>query len=146
MVDRRPAAVVECRGVADVRAVVRAARESGRELAVRGGAHSVAGFSTGDDVIVADLAGMEQVAVDPQARRARVGGGANWGQFNDATAQVGLATTGGLISTTGVGGLTLGGGIGYLARQYGLACDNLVSAQVVLADGEIVTASTRQES
>lgn len=141
MIDRRPAAVVECRSVGDVQAVVRAARESGRDLAVRGGAHSVAGFSTGDDALVVDLAGMEHVFLDPGARLARAGGGANWGQFNHATARHGLATTGGLISTTGVGGLTLGGGIGYLARQYGLSCDNLISAQVVLADGTAVTAS-----
>jgi FAD/FMN-containing dehydrogenase len=144
LIDRYPAAVAQCRSAGDVQAVIRTAQESGRELAVRGGAHSVAGFGTGDDVIVCDLSGMEQVVVDADSWRARVGGGANWHQFNDATGQVGLATTGGVISTTGVGGLTLGGGIGYLARQYGLSCDNLVSAQVVLADGRVVTASERE--
>ena len=141
MIDRRPAAIVRCTGAADVAAVVRHARESGRPLAVRGGGHSVPGFGTADDAVVADLSGMQQVQVDPAGRTARAGGGVTWSGFNEATGEHGLATTGGIISTTGVGGLTLGGGIGYLARGYGLSCDNLVSAQVVTADGEIVTAS-----
>jgi len=140
MVDRRPAAVVQCAGVEDVAQVVRYARETGSPLAVRGGGHSVPGFGTGDDAVVADLSGMTGVVVDPRTRTARAGGGATWGQFNDATAPYDLATTGGIISTTGVAGLTLGGGIGYLARGYGLSCDNLLSAQVVTADGEVVTA------
>lgn len=141
MIDARPAAVVRCTGVADVAAVVRYAGESGTTLAVRGGGHSVPGFGTADDAVVADLGLLHDVVVDPQARTARAGGGATWGQFNEATAEHALATTGGIISTTGVAGLTLGGGIGYLSRGYGLSCDNLLSAQVVTADGSVVTAS-----
>ena len=141
MIDARPAAVVRCAGVDDVVAVVRYAAETGTTLAVRGGGHSVPGFGTADDAVVADLSLMDDVVVDPQARTARAGGGATWGKFDDATAEHGLATTGGIISTTGVAGLTLGGGIGYLSRGYGLSCDNLLSAQVVTADGSVVTAS-----
>ena len=144
MIDARPAAVVRCAGVDDVVAVVRYAAESGSTLAVRGGGHSVPGFGTADDAVVADLCQMNDVVVDPEARTARAGGGATWGVFNDATALHGLATTGGIISTTGVAGLTLGGGIGYLSRGYGLSCDNLLSAQVVTADGSVVTASEQE--
>lgn len=142
MIDRRPAAVVSCRTPDDVAAVVRHAHETGTELAVRGGSHSVPGFGTADDALVVDLEGLSAVTVDQGGDSARVGGGATWGQFNEATGAVGRATTGGIISTTGVGGLTLGGGIGYLARAYGLSCDNLLSAQVVTADGTTLTAST----
>ncbi len=141
MIDRHPTAVVRCADAADVAAVVRHAAETGATLAVRGGAHSVPGFGTADDALVADLSGLSGVTVDPSARTARAGGGVTWAGFNDATAAHGLATTGGIISTTGVGGLTLGGGIGYLARGYGLSCDNLLSADVVTADGEQLTAS-----
>ena len=141
MIDRRPAAVVSCLTPDDVAAVVRHAHETGTELAVRGGSHSVPGFGTADDALVVDLAGLSAVTVDQDGDSARVGGGATWGQFNEATGAVGRATTGGIISTTGVGGLTLGGGIGYLARAYGLSCDNLLSAQVVTADGTTLTAS-----
>jgi FAD/FMN-containing dehydrogenase len=141
MIDRRPAAVVRCANTADVAAVVRQAAEAGLELAVRGGAHSVPGYGTADGALVADLSGLSTVTVDPVARTATAGGGVTWGGFNEATAEHGLATTGGIISTTGVGGLTLGGGIGYLARGYGLSCDNLLSARVVTADGSVITAS-----
>lgn len=141
MIDRRPAAIVQATNATDVAAVVRQAAETGLELAVRGGAHSVPGFGTADGALVADLAGLSTVTVDPSTRTARAGGGVTWGAFNEATGAHGLATTGGVISTTGVGGLTLGGGIGYLSRGYGLSCDNLLSAQVVTADGQIVTAS-----
>ena len=141
MIDRRPAVIVRCADTRDVRAVVDHARDSGRDLAVRGGGHSVPGFGTGDGVIVADLSAMNRVLIDPERRTARVGGGATWAMVNDATAAYGLATTGGVISTTGVAGLTLGGGIGYLARAHGLSCDNVLSAEVVLADGRITTAS-----
>ena len=141
MIDAHPAAVVRCTCVQDVVAVVRYAAETGLDLAVRGGGHSVPGFGTADDAVVADLSAMADVVVDPVARTATSGGGATWGVFDAATAVHGLATTGGIISTTGVAGLTLGGGIGYLSRGYGLSCDNLLSAQVVTAEGSVVTAS-----
>ena len=141
MIDRRPAAVVQCADEADVAAVVRHAAETGMDLAVRGGGHSVPGFGTADGALVVDLSSLSSVTVDPAARTARAGGGTTWGSFNEATGAHGLATTGGIISTTGVGGLTLGGGIGYLARGHGLSCDNLLSARVVTADGAVVTAS-----
>jgi FAD binding domain/Berberine and berberine like len=141
MIDRYPRAVVRCKGVDDVWASVIYAREHGLELAIRGGGHSVPGFGTVDDGIVIDLSGMRKVTVDARAQTARAEGGATWGDFNDATGEHGLATTGGIISTTGVGGLTLGGGIGYLARGLGLSCDNLISAEVVTADGRKIVAS-----
>ncbi len=141
MIDRRPAVVVRCTGTDDVVAAVNFARENGLDLAVRGGGHSVPGFGTADDAVVIDLSGMRDVQVDPARRTARAQGGATWGVFNDATHAHGLATTGGVVSTTGVGGLTLGGGIGYLARGVGLSCDNLVAAEVVTADGRALSAS-----
>jgi len=146
MIDNRPAAIVRCANVSDVRATVAYARERGADLAIRGGGHSVPGYGTGDGAIVADLSAMSQVVIDPEHRTARVGGGATWAAFNDAAAVHGLATTGGIVSTTGVGGLTLGGGIGYLSRANGLTCDSLISAEVVLADGQFVTASETSES
>jgi FAD/FMN-containing dehydrogenase len=146
MIDRRPAVIVQCASAADVSAAVDHARENGLALAVRGGGHSVPGFGTVDGGVVADLSGMRAVKVDPAKRTARAEGGATWGVFNDATNAFGLATTGGIISTTGVAGLTLGGGIGYLARGYGLSCDNLVSAEIVTADGRTVTASEDQNA
>ena len=146
MIDRRPAAIVRCADAADVAAVVRHAAEAGIELSVRGGGHSVPGFGTADDALVADLSGLSTVTVDPSSRTATVGGGVTWGGFNDAAGAHGLATTGGIFSTTGVGGLTLGGGIGYLARAHGLSCDNVVSAQVITADGQTVTASETAEA
>ncbi|MFD3874133.1 FAD-binding oxidoreductase [Streptomyces sp. NPDC058623] len=144
MIDRRPAAVVRCVNAGDVMAAVGFARENDLDLAVRGGAHSVPGFGTCDDGVVADLSGMRGVRVDPVRGTARAEGGATWGDFNAATHAFGLATTGGIISTTGVGGLTLGGGIGHLARGLGLSCDNLVSADVVTADGELLVADEEQ--
>jgi len=144
MIDRRPAFVVRCSGTADVIAAVNFARENELDIAVRGGGHSVPGFGTADDALVIDLSGMRDVQVDPERRTANAQGGATWGIFNDATHAHGLATTGGVVSTTGVGGLTLGGGIGYLARGHGLSCDNLVSAEVVTADGRALTASEQE--
>ena len=141
MIDRRPNVVVRCTSTDDVVAAVNYARENELPVAVRAGGHSVPGFGTGDDAVVVDLTGMTDVQVDPDARTARAQGGATWGTFNDATHAHGLATTGGIISTTGVGGLTLGGGIGYLARGAGLSCDNLISAEVVTAAGQQVTAN-----
>jgi FAD/FMN-containing dehydrogenase len=146
MIDRRPRAVVRCTSADDVVAAVNFARENQIDLAVRGGSHSVPGFGTCDDGVVVDLSGMREVVVDPAARTARAQGGATWGDFNDATHAHGLATTGGIISTTGVGGLTLGGGIGYLARGFGLSCDNLVSAEVVTADGRLVVANENENA
>ena len=146
MIDRRPAVVVRPVNVGDVMASVDLARENGVDLAIRGGGHSVPGFGTCDGGVVIDLSGMRGVHVDPVAGLARAEGGATWGDFNAATYPFGLATTGGIISTTGVAGLTLGGGIGYLDRAYGLSCDNLVSADVVTADGRFVTATEADNS
>jgi FAD/FMN-containing dehydrogenase len=144
MHDRRPAAVVRCADAADVMAAVDVARDGGLHLAVRGGGHSVPGFGTVEGGLVIDLSPMRNVRVDPEKRTARAGGGAVWGDFDHATHAFGLATTGGIVSTTGVGGLTLGGGIGYLTRGFGLSLDNLLSADVVTADGRQVTASDFQ--
>ncbi len=141
MIDRRPEVVVRPLDVADVAAAVNHARESGLDLAVRGGGHSVPGFGTCDGGLVIDLSKMKGIRVDPEARTVRAEGGCTWGGFNDATHEFGLATTGGIVSTTGIGGLTLGGGIGYLSRGFGLSLDNLISAEVVTADGRILTAS-----
>jgi FAD/FMN-containing dehydrogenase len=141
MHDRRPALIVRAAAAADAVAVVNYARDAGLDLAVRGGGHSGPGFGTCDGGVVLDLGLINNVFVDRTKKTARVGGGATWGGFNHATHAYGLATTGGIISSTGVSGLTLGGGIGYLARGCGLSCDNLVSAEVVTADGRILTAS-----
>lgn len=141
MFDRRPMAIVRPREAADVAAAVNVVRDAGVELAVRGGGHSGPGYGQSEGGVVIDLSLMGQVDVDPKGRTARAGGGATWGEFNDATHAHGLATTGGIVSTTGVGGLTLGGGIGYLARGHGLSIDNLLSAEVVTADGKILHAS-----
>jgi len=142
--DRRPAAVVRCVDAADVMAVVTAAREGGIDLAVRGGGHSVPGFGTVDDGLVIDLSRMNNVRVDPIRKVACVGGGATLGDLDHATYPFGLAVPAGVVSTTGIGGLTLGGGMGYLTRSCGLSIDNLLSADVVLADGRYVTASDYQ--
>ncbi|HYX76838.1 MAG TPA: FAD-binding oxidoreductase, partial [Gaiellaceae bacterium] len=144
MIDRRPTVVVRPLGADDVVAAVEFARASDLPVAIRGGGHSVPGFGTADDAVVIDLSEMQEVDVDPRGRTARAEGGATLGVLNDATHEHGLATTGGIISTTGIGGLTLGGGIGYLARGFGLSCDNLVSAEVVTADARQVTASENE--
>ena len=144
--DKHPALIVRCAGTADVLKTVEFARSQGLPLAVRGGAHSIAGFSTCDGGVVLDLSPMKAVRVDPQARRAVAQGGATWADFDHETQAFGLATTGGLISTTGLGGFTLGGGIGWLLRKHGLTCDNLICADVVTADGQLVHASAEQNS
>jgi len=136
-----PGLVVRCTGTADVVAALGFARSNDLAVAVRGGGHSVAGLSTCDGGLVIDLSPMRSVRVDPQARRAYVGGGATWGDVDHEAQQFGLAVTGGLVSTTGVAGFTLGGGIGWLMRAHGLACDNLVGADVVTAEGRLVHAS-----
>ena len=139
--DRRPAMVVRCRGTADVIAAVGFARANDLPIAVRGGGHSLPGFSTVDAGIVIDLGPMSGVRVDPQARRATIGGGAVWADVDHETQAHGLATTGGLVSSTGVAGFTLGGGIGWTMRKFGLACDNLAAADVVTSYGELVHTS-----
>lgn len=139
--DRRPALVARCRGAADVSTAVAFARSNDLELAVRGGGHSLPGFSTTSGGIVVDLGAMAEVRVDPARRRAFVGGGAVWADVDHETQAHGLATPGGLISSTGVGGFTLGGGVSWLIRRHGLSCDNLVAADVVTADGRLVHAS-----
>ena len=139
--NRRPALVVRCLGAADVIAAVGFARSNNLPLAVRGGAHSIAGFSTTDDGLVIDLSLMRSVRVDQEKGLAYVGGGAVWADVDHETQAYGLATTGGFISSTGVGGFTLGGGIGWLMRKHGLTCDNLIGADVVTADGRLVRAS-----
>jgi FAD/FMN-containing dehydrogenase len=135
MIDRRPALIARCRGVADVINMVNFARRNELLVAVRGGAHNVAGNATCDGGLVIDLSEMRSIRGDPAGRSARVEAGATWGEFDRETQAFGLATPGGQISTTGVTGLTLGGGWGHLARRYGLASDNLISADVVTADG-----------
>jgi FAD/FMN-containing dehydrogenase len=144
MIDKHPRVIVKCTTADDVVAAVDFAREAEVGVAIRGGSHSVPGFGTVDDGVVVDLSGMRKVTVDPSNRTARAEGGATWGDYNDATHAHGLASTGGIISTTGVGGLTLGGGIGYLSRGLGLSVDNLRSAEVVTADGRRVTASENE--
>jgi FAD/FMN-containing dehydrogenase len=146
MWDRRPALIARCTGTADVVAAIRFARASDLEIAVRGGGHSVAGHSSTDGGVMVDLSLMRGVIVDPEARRASVQGGAQLGALDHEAQLHGLATTAGVVSHTGVGGLTLGGGYGYLARQFGLACDNLISADVVMATGEVLVASATQNA
>ena len=143
---RRPAAIVTCSGAADVIAAVGFARSNDLTIAVRGGGHSIAGFSSVDDGLVIDLSAMRSVRIDARARRAYVGPGAVWGDVDHETQAHALATTGGLVSTTGVAGFTLGGGIGWLMRDHGLACDNLVGADVVTADGSLVHVSETENA
>jgi FAD/FMN-containing dehydrogenase len=140
-VDRRPRLIARCTGAADVAAAVRFARDRNLEIAVRGGGHNVAGTAVCDDGIVIDLSAMRAVSVDPADRTARVQGGALWGDVDHETQAHGLATTGGIVGHTGVGGVSLGGGIGWLMRKHGLTVDNLVEAEVVTAGGDIVRAS-----
>jgi len=144
MIDRSPRMIVRCGSTADVVAAVNFARDNNLVLAVRGGGHNAAGLGTCEDGLVIDLSGMRAVTVDPANRTARVQGGALWRDFDAATHPHGLATTGGLISSTGVGGLTLGGGLGWLMRKHGLACDNVVGVEIVTADGQVRRASATE--
>ncbi len=144
MINCRPAAVVRVMNTGDVMAAVSYARENGCDLAIRGGGHSAPGFGTVDDGIVIDFSRMRTVRVDPATRTARADAGVTWGDFNAATYPFGLATPGGIISTTGIAGLTLGGGVGYLTRGCGLSLDNLISADVVTADGQFLVASEQE--
>ncbi len=146
MFDRRPALILRCRGAADVMDAVQFAHRHNLLTAVRGGGHSVAGNSICDEGLVIDLSQMSGVVVDRAARVARVLGGATWADVDRETQVFGLATPGGIVSHTGVAGLTLGGGIGWLRNKYGLSCDNLVSADVVTADGEVLTASANENA
>jgi FAD/FMN-containing dehydrogenase len=141
MIDRHPAVVVRVANVGDVMAAVAHARDNDLPLSIRGGGHSAPGFGTNDGGVVIDFSTRRGVRVDPASQTARAEAGATWGDFNAATHAFGLATTGGVISTTGIAGLTLGGGIGYLSRGLGLSLDNLVSADVVTADGRFLVAS-----
>ncbi len=141
MIDKRPAMIARCVNAGDVIAAVNFARDNGLLVAVRGGGHNGPGLGICDDGLVIDLSMMKGVRVDPVKRTARVGGGCTWGEVDHATHAFGLATPSGIISTTGVGGLTLGGGIGHLTRTCGLSIDNLIEADVVLADGRFVTTS-----
>lgn len=146
MIDRRPQLIVKCSDVADVIHAVGFARDHQLPLAVRGGGHNGAGLGVCDDGVVADLGDLRGIRVDPDARTVHVGGGCTWGDVDHATHVFGLATPSGFISSTGVGGLTLGGGIGYLTRTYGLTIDNLLSVDMVLADGRFVTASAEKNT
>ena len=146
MIDRRPAFIARCKSVSDVQTAIRFAKQNDLLTAIRGGGHNAAGLGVCDDGIVIDLRGLRDVLVDPARRIARAGGGATWADFDRATSGFGFATTGGLISSTGVSGLTLGGGLGWLMRSYGLSCDNLVGAEVVTAEAQVVRASESENS
>src|ERR671933_2026792 len=141
MVDNRPTLIARCAGVADVMASVRFARDQQLLVSVRCGGHSVAGFSVCDGGLMIDLSRMRSVRVDPARRTVRAKSGATWGDFDHETQAFGLATTGGIARPTGIAGLTLGGGHGFLMCKYGLACDNLLSVDLVTADGRLLTAS-----
>ena len=146
MIDKHPAAIAQCRDAADVVACVRFGRAHDLTLAVRGGSHNAAGLGVWDDALVIDLSLMRSATVDPTNGTVRVDGGCTWGDVDHATVGFGMATPSGFIASTGVGGLTLGGGVGYLTRRFGLTVDNLLSADVVLADGSFVTASETSHS
>jgi FAD/FMN-containing dehydrogenase len=146
MIDRRPALIARCAGTEDVISAIKFARSEGLTVAVRGGAHNVAGNATCDDGLVIDLSPMKGISVDPEARTVRVEGGATWGEVDAETQAHGLATTGGLVTSTGVAGFTLGGGIGWLMRKHGLACDNLIAAEIVTAEGQTLRVSETENA
>jgi FAD/FMN-containing dehydrogenase len=146
MIDKRPAAIARCRDAADVVVCVRFARAHGIEIAVRGGGHNAGGLGVWDDALVIDLSLLRSTTVDPTNHTVRADAGCTWGDVDHATVGFGMATPSGIVSTTGVGGLALGGGIGYLSRRFGLTADNLLAADVVLADGRFVTASESSHS
>jgi FAD/FMN-containing dehydrogenase len=146
MIDRHPAVIVRCAGVADVMAAVKFARSQRIRTSVRGTGHNVAGISLCDDGLVIDLSAMKGIHVNPLARRARVEPGVTWGEMNHDLQAFGLAATGGYVGTTGVGGLTLGGGLGWMVRKHGCALDNLLSADVVTAEGELLRTSTKENA
>jgi len=146
MIDKHPAAIARCRDTADVITCVRFARQHGLEIAVRGGGHNAAGFGVWDDALVIDLSLLRSTTVNPAGHTVRVDAGCTWGDVDHATVAFGMATPSGFLASTGVAGLTLGGGIGYLTRRFGLTVDNLLAADVVLADGTFVTASESSHS
>lgn len=146
LVDKRPALIACCHGTADVADAVKLARTLGLEIAVRGGGHNVAGRATVDDGVMIDLSPMKGIHVDARTRTARAQGGVLWTEFNRETQLYGLATTGGVVSSTGIAGLTLGGGLGWLMPKYGLALDNLRAAEMILADGSVARASADENS
>ena len=146
MIDRRPRLIARCADVADVISAVNFARENDLVLSVRGGGHGVPGFATNDDGMVIDLSPMKGIWVDRERRTVRAQGGCTWGDVNHATDPFGLHTPGGVVSTTGIGGLSLGGGIGHLTRPFGLVCDNIISADVVTADGKLLVASEKDNA
>ncbi|HEY4303166.1 MAG TPA: FAD-binding oxidoreductase [Gemmatimonadaceae bacterium] len=146
MIDRRPAFIARCKSVSDVQTALRFANQNGLVTAIRGGGHNAAGLGVCDDGVVIDLGGLRDVLIDPARSIARAGGGTTWGEFDRATAGFGFATTGGAVSTTGIAGLTLGGGLGWLMRSYGLACDNLVGVEMVTADSRVVRASESENA
>ncbi len=145
-IDRSPALIARCSSADEVARAISFARENDLEIAVRGGGHNYAGYAVSEGGLMIDISPMNQVSVDPQARRAVAGGGATWEALDAAAQQHGLATPGGFISHTGIGGLTLGGGVGWLTKRAGLSCDNLVSAEVVTADSLTVRASADENS
>jgi FAD/FMN-containing dehydrogenase len=145
-IDRRPSSIARPATAADVATLIRHARDQGLDFTVRGGGHSYAGHAVAEGVLMIDLSAMRRVAVEPAVKRATVGGGATWEDLDGATAAHALAVTGGFISHTGVGGLTLGGGMGWLTRKAGLSCDNLVGAEVVIADGTVLNASEQENA
>ncbi len=144
LIDRAPALIVQCIDTADVVAAVNFAREHEMLLSIRGGGHNVAGLAVNDGGIVIDLSAMRAVQVDPEAKVVRVQGGATWADVDAATQPFGLATPGGLVSSTGVGGWTLGGGLGWLRRKHGYSVDNVISVEIVTADGQVLTASATE--
>src|SRR5215510_2885363 len=146
LADKRPALIARCRGVADIVEAVHLARTLHLDVAVRGGGHNVAGRATVDGGLMLDLSLMKGMHVDPQTQIARAQGGVTWGEFNRETQLHGLATTGGVVSTTGIAGLTLGGGLGWLMGKHGLAADNLTAVDVVTASGKVLHASKEENS
>src|SRR5438477_3611061 len=145
LIDKRPALIARCQGVADVADAVKLARAVNLEIAVRGGGHNVAGRATIDGGLMIDLAPMKGIYVDPAARTVRAQGGVTWAEFNRETQLHELAVTGGVVSTTGIAGLTLGGGLGWLMGKHGLALDNLRAVELVTADGKVLRASKQDE-
>jgi FAD/FMN-containing dehydrogenase len=145
LINKHPALIARCRGTADIAAAIRHAREQGLEIAVKGGGHNVAGRATTEGGVMIDLSLLRGVEVDPATLTVRAGGGVTWGELNDAAHRHGLATTGGVISTTGIAGLTLGGGFGWLMAKFGLSVDNLLQVELVTADGRVITASEDEE-